>query len=117
MYYGITSESQIIDIASIQTAVESIKNAATDFSTCATGVSTAAGICDASALAIEGKTLQPTIEELAEGIQGLQSQVEELADSILAVANQVYNSQCIELREYQAEQERLRKEAEARNNE
>lgn len=117
MYYGITSESQIIDIGAIQTAVGNIKSAAADFGTCAKGVNEAASICDASALAIEEKTLQPTIEELAENIQSMQPAIEGLADNILTVANQVYNNQCAELREYQAEQERLRKEAEARKNE
>lgn len=116
MYYGITSEADIIDLATIEAAVGTIKNAAADFGTCATGVNTAAGTCDASALAIDGKTLQPTIEELAENIQSLQSQVEALAENILTMANQVYKSQWTELQEYQAEQKRL-KEAEARRNE
>lgn len=113
MHYGITSASQIIDIAGIRSGIEKIKSTAADFNDCATAVNAAADICNAEALAIEGKTMQPTINELAEQIKSIQSSVEELADSILSVANQVYNAQNAELQEYQ---ERLRREAEAKKN-
>lgn len=110
MAYGITSESQIIDIATIQSAVNKIKTAAKDFSSCGTAVSSAASTCDASALAVDGLTLQPTIEDLAGNIKTYQSEIEGIADSLLSEANQIYNAQMSELIEYR---ERLKREAEA----
>lgn len=113
MAYGITSESQLIDIAAIRTAVEKIKSTAIDFTDCATVVSDASAECDAEALEVEGTTMQPTIDDLADQIKSIKGSVEELADSILSVANEVYNAQNAELQEYK---ERLRREAEAANN-
>lgn len=112
MTYGITSSSQIIDIEGIQAGVNKIKTTAEDFTTCGNTVNKAADTCDAKALEIEGKTMQPTIEELATNIKDLKASVDELADSILSAANTVYNTQCEELREY----ERKLKEAEEKNN-
>ena len=52
MYYGITSESQLIDIGTIQSAVDKIKKTAEDFGACAKVVKESAAICDAEALEV-----------------------------------------------------------------
>lgn len=112
MVYGITSASQIIDIDGIQAGINKIKTASEDFTACGNIVENAATTCNEKALEIEGKTMQPTIEELATSIKSLKDSVDELVDGILSTANSIYNAQCEELREY----ERKLKEAEEKNN-
>ena len=113
MYYGITSESQLIDIGTIQSAVEKIKKTAEDFGTCANFVKEAAAICNAEALEVDGLTMQPEIEEIAGLIEKMETKAKEDADSILAMANQIYNTQNAELQAYR---EKLRREAEEKSN-
>ena len=107
--YGITSENQMIDIATIRSAVAKIKSIAVDFNDCGKVVKEAANICDETALEVDKLTMQPIIEEIATIIIGIQKDVEEMADSILAMANQIYNDQNAELQAYR---EKLRQEAE-----
>lgn len=111
--YGITSESQLIDIATIRSAVAKIKSTAVDFNDCAEIVKEAADICDETALEVDGLTMQPIIEELATLLVDMYKDVEEMADSILTMANQVYNDQNAELQVYR---EKLRREAEEKQN-
>ena len=113
MAYGITSESQLIDISAIRAAVEKIKSTAQDFTDCGNTVSEASSECNSEALEIEGMTMQPTMDDLAEQIKSIKNSVEEMADSILSVANQVYNAQNEELQAYK---EKLSQESEASNN-
>ena len=70
--------------------------------------------CNAEALSVEGATMQPTIDDLAEQIDSIKGSVEALAENILSVATEVYNAQSQELQAYQ---EKLTREAEAQNNE
>ena len=114
MAYGITSESQLIDLATRESAVEKIKSTAADFTNCASVVRDASSECNAEALSVEGATMQPTIDDLAEQIDSIKGSVEALAENILSVATEVYNAQSQELQAYQ---EKLRREAEAQNNE
>ncbi len=111
--YGITSESQLIDIGTIESAVTKIKKAAEDFQDCANTVKKAAATCDAKALEVDGMTMQPIMEEKAELILGMEATVKSQADSLLAMANQVYNNQSAELQAYK---EKLRREAEEQSN-
>lgn len=116
MTYGITSENQIIDMATINQGCDMIDAAAKDFTTSGTKVVDAANTCNADALAVDDKTMKPGIEELGESIKSLQGNVTAFTGQIRSVTSQIYSAQVQELQAYQAEQEKKRKEAEKNKN-
>lgn len=110
---AITSESQIIDLSAINNGCAIIEEAAKDYSSCATKIKEAAGICTAEALSVEKKTMQPAIEELGSVVETLPANIEAFTAQIRNVAMQIYNNQLSELAEYRAAQQRRAQEAEA----
>ena len=104
MSYGITNESQIIDLGTINKGCDQIDAAAKDFITCGNKVVSAGSTCNKDALSVDDKSMQPAIEELGESIKALEGKVTGFTGQIRSIASQVYNAQVQELRAYQEEQ-------------
>lgn len=104
MAYGITSESQLIDIYTITDGINKFREAIDDFEKCGKKVVTASEICTADALSIDSDTLQYPIETLGLEIQALKEQLNSLADELLFEAQVVRQQQYNELVEYQRQQ-------------
>ena len=104
---AITSESQIIDIVTISNGCSIIEEAARDYTTCANRVKEAADICSPEALAVEKKSMQPSLEELAASISTIEENVNTFTAQIRNVAQKIYARQWEELNAYRAEQARI----------
>lgn len=104
MAYGITSESQLIDIYTITDGVNKYREAIESFETCGKNVVTASEICTAEALSVDSDTLQYPIEALGLEIQSLKEQLNAIADEFLLEASIVRQKQYNELVEYQRQQ-------------
>ncbi len=97
---AITSESQLIDIATINNGCQIINDAAQDYITCAKYVKQAAETCNANALEVEKKTMQPTLEELATAIETIQANIESFTTQLKSAATEIYSRQQSELQAY-----------------
>ena len=118
MAYGITSEAQLIDIATITAGCNQYKQCLEDFETNGNRVIEAGEICDAKALSIDYTTLQWTINDLGEEIKNVKTTLSAATDGVVAAAQRVYNEQVAELNEYRrqlAEQEKLRQQQSSSN--
>lgn len=104
MGYGITSESQIIDIKTIRNGVNQYCEAIKDFEICGRKVISASETCNADALSIDNSTLQYPIESLGEEIKSLKEQLNGIAEELLYEAESVYRAQYNELVEYRQQQ-------------
>lgn len=111
MTYGITSESQIIDIGMVNKGCDQIDAAAKDFTTSGKKVVSAGNTCNQDALSVDDKSMQPAIEELGEEIKALDGKVTDFTAQIRTIASQIYNAQVQELRTYQEEQRKAAEEA------
>lgn len=105
MAYGITSEAQLIDIATITAGCNQYKQCLEDFETNGNRVIEAGEICDAKALSIDYTTLQWTINDLGEEIKNVKTTLSAAADGVVAAAQKVYNEQLAELNEYRRQLE------------
>lgn len=110
MAYGITSESQLIDIYTIMDGINKYRAAIEDFVTCGKKVITASEICTADAMSVDNDTLQYPIESLGTEIQALKDQLNAIADEVLFEAQLVRQSQYNELLEYQRQQALLQQQ-------
>ena len=109
---AITSESQMIDIATISYGCAIIEEAAADYTTCSNRVLESSQICTGEALAVEDKTMQPSLEELATAIGGIEANIAAFTAQIRNIASQIYTQQLSELQAYQAEQAAKNNESE-----
>ncbi len=108
MAYGITSESQLIDVSTIQSGCDQYKQHLDDFEINGNRVIEAGEVCNAKALSIDSGTLQWSINDLGEEIKDLKTSLSAAADGVVSDAIRVYNEQVAELNEYRrrlAEQE------------
>lgn len=110
---AITSESQLIDITAIDNGCNIIESASEDYITCAKHIKNAAGSCSGEALAVEGKTMQPSLEELAAAVETIRDNIYSFTSEIRNVAMQIYTQQQAQLQEYREEQARIQREREA----
>lgn len=110
MAYGITSESQLIDIYAIMDGINKYREAIEDFVTSGKKVVTASEICTADAMSIDNDTLQYPIEALGVEIQALKDQLNAIADEVLYEAQLVRQQQYNELTEYQRQQALLQQQ-------
>ena len=115
MAYGITSESQLIDIYTIMDGFNKYRTAIEDFVTCGKKVITASEICSADAMSVDNDTLQNPIESLVKEIQALKDQLNAFADEVLFEAQLVRQSQYNELLEYQRQQALLQQQQQGQN--
>ena len=112
---AITSESQIIDVVTIDSGCKIIEEAARDYTTCANKIKEAASICTDQALSVEKKSMQPSIQDLGDSVATIQGNIEYFTSQIRAVATTIYSQQMTELnnyREQKAKEEQARLEAE-----
>lgn len=115
MAYGITNESQIIDINAISSGVAKYKQAVEDFDTCGSKVVQAGQTCNAEALSVDNASMQYPIESLGKEIQSLKEQLCAIADELLYEAKVVHSAQWNELNEYKRQLE-LQKQQQGNNN-
>lgn len=101
MAYGITNSSQLIDIAAIYKGCDKIDEAAKLYIECSKKLNDASTTCNKDAMSIDGKTMQPTIDELADSIKELTTTITSFTDQIRSLASQILVSQQNELAAYQ----------------
>ena len=100
MAYGITSESQLIDIETIGNGVSAYINALNSLIAAAQAIATCADECGEKALSINGQSMQPTIYELAVTMSDEANKYAEAANGVYEQAVAVYNAQVAELNAY-----------------
>lgn len=112
---AITSESQMIDISTIDAGCKIIEEAARDYTTCAGKVKEAASICTSEALSVEKKSMQPALDDLGTSIETIESNILYFTSQIRNVAMQIHTQQYNELTEYKmrkaAEEQKRQEEA------
>ena len=101
MAYGITSSSQLIDVATINSGCDTIDDASDIFKKCSSKLDEAANTCDMNALSVDGMTMQPAIEELADNVKALKGNVTSFTSEIRNIASEIYNVQSAELKAYE----------------
>lgn len=115
MAYGITSESQLIDVGTINSGCDQVIAAAEKFVLCANSIQNASNGCTTKALSVDNTTMQPQLTADAEYIKNLKEYVESQMEGLKGAAAQIYAAQLAELQAYLEEQRRL-EEAKKNNN-
>lgn len=101
MAYGITSSSQLIDVATIYSGCDKIDEAAKYYTKCSEKLNAASTTCNKDAMSIDGKTMQPTIDGHADSIKGLTATITSFTAQIRSLASQILVNQQNELAAYQ----------------
>ena len=99
-YYGITSESQLIDYETIRNGCVAYVEALEGFYTAAQQIIDAGTTMDKKALSVDGATMQPVLYELGETIGNLANEYAGYANDVYVQAINIYNEQVAELNEY-----------------
>ncbi len=99
-HYGITSESQLIDYATIRSGCVAYVEALEGFTTAAQQIIEAGTIMNKDALSVDGASMQPVLYETAEQIGKLANDYAAIANGIYEQAIAIYNEQVAELNEY-----------------
>ncbi len=120
MAYGITSQSQIIDINTIIAGANQYRTALDDFDRSGNAVIAAGETCTKKALSVDDSTLEFSITDLGNEMKDLKGTFGGYADELVAQARQVYNMQVAEYNEYVRqqrllEQQRAQEAAQNRN--
>ena len=105
MAYGITSESQLIDVATIASGCQKIQEGAQYLELGAQAFSELGAYCTADVMSVDGQTLEGNFAEAASQTSEIVSQVNSAAEAMYAEAVQVYNDQMAELQEYLRKQQ------------
>lgn len=103
--YGITDESQLIDIETIKNGCEAFINAMDSFSVCSKEIMLAADICNKKVFALDDYNLEYPISELSNNIANIKKDYVEYANNLYNQALEVYNEQIQELAQYKASQQ------------
>lgn len=98
--YNITSESQLIDIATITNGCTKIEVAAQKFAEAAQFMYSGSDICNENALSVDKTTMQPQLDADAEYIKSMQTAINDFTLQIKNVALQIYAEQKAELADY-----------------
>lgn len=99
-YYGITSESQLIDYESIRNGCVAYVQALEGFTEAGEKIIEAGTIMDKDALSVDGASMQPSLYELGQMIGNLANEYAEYANAVYTDAIRIYNEQVAELNEY-----------------
>lgn len=116
MAYGITSQSQIIDLKTIITGANQFKSTLDDYERCGKAVIAAGETCTKKALSVDDSTLEFSITDLGNEIKNLKSTFTGYIDDLVAQATQVYNAQVAEYNEYVRQQQILAQQQAANGN-
>ncbi len=100
MGYGITSPSQIIDLATIKQGCSKLRTAVGDFEECGNAVIQAGETLTEKALSVDESTLEYSISSLGEEIVSLKATYEGYADQVEAEAVRVFHEQKQEYENY-----------------
>lgn len=101
MAYGITNESQIIDLNAIISGCNQYKEAISALDKSGSIIREAGETCNEKALSVDGKTLESTIIQIGTELERLKLTLQGYADQVISDATQVYNAQVAELKAYQ----------------
>ena len=100
MAYGITSESQLIDVGTIGSGCNAFVSALNVFSDGANQMISAGQTCNEKALSVDGTSFEADITSIGQQINQLRDEYASYADAVYAAAVQVYNEQVAELNAY-----------------
>ena len=100
MGYGITSESQLIDINAIGSGCNAYISALAFFNDGANQIINAGHTCNEKALSVDGTSFESEITSIGDQINQLKDEYASYAEAVYAQAVQVYNAQVAELNEY-----------------
>ncbi len=100
MAFGITSESQLIDVNTIRRGCEAYIDALDFFIDGGNQIISAGSTCSAKALSVDGSSFQNEIIDLGQQIIALRDEYAACAENVYAQAVQIYNAQVAELNEY-----------------
>ncbi len=100
MGYGITNQSQLIDLNAIRQGVANFKNALLDLDRSGATVIGAGSTCTSRALSLDGSSLEFSITDLGTEMKETKKMMCNYADEIYYAAQVVYNQQVRELNEY-----------------
>lgn len=104
--YGITSQSQIIDIGAINNGCAKIEAAAENFAKCADLILEGSNVCNEKALSVDKTTMQPQLEADAEYIRSMKTALTSFTTEVRSLAVQIYSEQESELAAYIADQQK-----------
>lgn len=103
--YNITSQSQLIDIATINKGCNEIDTAAQRFADSAQKMYSASDILNSNALAVDKTTMQAQLDADGDYIKSIQKAITDFTLQIKNVAIQIYAEQQAELADYIAQQQ------------
>lgn len=110
MAYGITNESQLINLGEINAGCDMIDSAAEVYRMCGDKVIEASTICNAQAMSVDKVSLESSIEEVGLNIKSVQNYIEDFTSQIRKSASAIYTEQLNELEEYRRQQQELLEE-------
>ena len=110
MAYGITDDSQLIDIQTIMDGINKYRAAIDIFEKCGQTVINASETCNEEAMSVDNNSLQIEIETLGIEIKDLKKQLNIIADEMLTEAQMVRQKQYNELVEYKRQQALLQQQ-------
>lgn len=100
MAYGITSESQILDSATVAAGCNAMCKAAEDFLDCGKKVSEAGSICTPQVLSVDNTSMEGVLGALGTSISNVQATISDYANSVASLAASIEAAQRAELAEY-----------------
>ena len=100
MAYGITSESQLIDVDKIGEGCQKILEGARYIELDAQAFSDIGASCTADVMSVDGRTLEGNFAQAASQTTQTASEVRAAAEAMYAEAVSVYNAQYAELQAY-----------------
>ena len=106
MAYGITNQSQIINLDEIKTGCNMLASAAEALKEYGNSVVNISDICDTKALSANGKSMVPVIQEKGATIVKIGEELSEYASNLLEAASEVYRIQNNEYAAYVEEQKK-----------
>lgn len=113
MAYGITSESQLIDIGTIRSGCSQYESALDFYTDGGNQVKDAGSNLNAKALSVDGASFESEVTQVGEKMRSLKDNYYAAAEACYAAAVEVYNAQVAELNEYRrrlAEQQKKNSE-------
>ena len=100
MGYGITSESQLIDVATIGSGCSAYISALDFYTDGGNQVVTAGQTCNAKALSVDGASFEQEITQYGQKIEQCRDIYAAAAQAVYDQAVSIYNEQVAELNEY-----------------
>ena len=109
MTYNITDKKQLIDKTGITNGCERLDSTASEFEILASRLERIADIFSGDVLAVNNKTMEKSIKNVAETIRSYKSEINSFTDKVQSTTNNIYNRQIKELEDYQNKQKNEKK--------